>query len=362
MSKRKINKNIALIEYGGSHTECLYFQLWALKNNGYKVFLICNKSLIERFPDRTLFEDILPLNDVGSGIPFKKKLSDILKIRKFIKKNDINSTVVNTLECRALTYLFLFPMAKCKNIIGVVHYSKYVTKSGTFKWFYRRVKKIFFLSDYLFNNLGEIPKRLTISTFYPIYFPGYTDFPLEKPEGEFWVCSPGNVWRGNKDALSLIEDMSKNKLNGNVRIIFLGTVEQPIRDEINKLENPDSIFCYGLYVPQNVMDAYMKKSDVIIPLIHQELNNRRYDTKRISGTYNLAYAYQKPMLLEKQVMESNNDFKDISIAYELDSIVGTINEISSNKETYSKVLHNIQNHPYLNIKRQAEKYIELIEK
>lgn len=362
MSTKKINKNIALIEYGGSHVECMYFQLFALRNNGYSVFLICNKSLVDRFPDTTLFEDILLLNDAGKDVPLKKKLSDILKIRKFIKKNNINSTVTNTLECRILTFLFLVPMANCKNNIGIIHYSKYIVKSSTFKWFYRRIKKIFFLSDHLLRNIGEIPQRLTISTFYPIYFPEYNDFPVEKPDGEFWVCTPGNAWQGNRDALSLIKDMHKTKLNGNVKILFLGGIDLPTKDEIDKLESTSNIFIYGAFMPQNVLDAYLKKSDVIIPLIHHDLDNRRYGEKRISGTYNLAYAYQKPMLLERQIKESNNDFDGISIPYELDSIVDTINYISNHREEYSKVLYAIQNHPYLNVKKQSEKYIELIEK
>jgi predicted CoA-binding protein len=55
MKTAQNNKNIALVELGGSHTECMHLQIKALKESGYKVFLICNSILFDDFPDKTVF-------------------------------------------------------------------------------------------------------------------------------------------------------------------------------------------------------------------------------------------------------------------------------------------------------------------
>ena len=362
MSTKKINKNIALLEYGGSHVECMYFQILALKNNGYNVFLICNKSLVPRFPDLTVFDDILPLNDADKKLPYSKKLVDMTKIRRFTRKNKINTIVINTLECRVLTNILFFPLPKVRNYVGIVHYSKYTIKSGTFKWFYRRVKKVFLLSDNLLTSIQKTSRPVTISTFYPIYFPEYTDFHIEKPEGEFWICSPGNIWKGVKDASTLLNAMSKKKLNENAKIILLGPVEDSLKEQIKSMDDANNLIYFDSFVPQNVLDAYLRNCDAIIPLIHSELFNKKYGNVRISGTYNIVYAYKKPMLLEKCVMDANSDFDNISIPYELDNIIDVINYVSTRPKEYFTASDALQNHPYLNIQKQSEKYIDLIER
>ncbi len=360
--KKKINKNIALLEYGGSHTECMYFQIRALKEKGYNVFLICNTSLLKQFPDQSLFEDILLLHEANGELSNKEKWEDVRKIRSFTKKHDINTVVINSIEHRIMRNVLIFPLPKVKNYVGIIHYTRYLNQSGTFKWLYRKVKKVFFLSDYLLTSIKELPRKIDVATFYPIYLPSYDDFKLDKPENEFWLCSPGAISEGNKDVATLLDAMTKKKLNDNVKIILLGSASTLVQEQINKMKDTSHLVYFDGRISQSVMDAYMKKCDAVLPLMHPEIFKKKYGNERISGTYNLAYAYQKPMLMEKSVMDVNNDFKDISISYELDDIIDTINYVSAQPEEYKAALRAIQNHPYLNIEKQSEKYLDLIEK
>ena len=54
-----------------------------------------------------------------------------------------------------------------------------------------------------------------------------------------------------------------------------------------------------------------------MPLVHPSKPQfRKYLTEKISGTYNLAFAYKKPMLCPED-MAVYEDFKDTSVFYNL---------------------------------------------
>ena len=54
---------------------------------------------------------------------------------------------------------------------------------------------------------------------------------------------------------------------------------------------------------------------------------RKYLTEKISGTYNLAFAYKKPMLCPED-MAVYEDFKDTSVFYNLNNFADFINNLS----------------------------------
>ena len=56
---------------------------------------------------------------------------------------------------------------------------------------------------------------------------------------------------------------------------------------------------------------------------------RKYMTEKISGTYNLAFAYKKPMLCPEE-MAVYEDFRDTSIFYTYDNFECFINGLSNN--------------------------------
>ncbi|MDL2303308.1 MULTISPECIES: hypothetical protein [unclassified Dysgonomonas] len=356
---KSINKNVALLEYGGSHTECMYFQIKSLKDNGYNVFLICNKSLVRQFPDPDIFSDILELHDTYEGLTNKEKWGDVKKLRRFTKTNNINTVVINTLEHRAVRNLLLLPLPKVKNYIGFVHYVRYMLKSGTFKWLYRKVKKVCVLSDSLLKVVDKYPRPMQLVSIYPIYYPSFDNYQLEKKEGEFWFCIPGAIVPQHRNIQSLLDAMSKDKLADNIRVVLLGPIESSIYPQIKKMVDDGNphIIMFDSRVPQNVFDAYMKKTDVVLPLINSDF----YGKYRISGTYNLAYGYRKAMLLEKEVQASNDDFKGISMSYTPDNIIERMNEISQLPDEYYTCRKAMENHPYLNIKTQCDKFIRLLE-
>ena len=62
-----------------------------------------------------------------------------------------------------------------------------------------------------------------------------------------------------------------------------------------------------------------------MPLVHPSKPQfRKYLTEKISGTYNLAFAYKKPMLCPED-MAVYEDFKDTSVFYNLNNFADFIN-------------------------------------
>lgn len=356
---RKINNKVALIEYGGSHTECMYIQIKALKDKKYDIYLICNKSLIKRFQDLSIFEDVLLLNDVNRKLSTREKLEDVRKVRLFIQKHNIRSVVINTLENTNLNRILIFSFSHVRNFIALVHDGSYINRSGTFKWLYRRVKKILVLSENIVKNIKDTPRKILLDSFYPIYFPSH-DYTVYKPEGEFWVTIPGFIIRSRRDIIHLIDKIKSEQLHENIKIIFLGSIENEVRQMLNELldKGNKNIIIFDSFIPQDVFDAYMRQTDVMLPLIMEDF----YNLYRISGTYNLAYAYQKPMLLEKNIQCSNEDFTGISLPYERDNIIEVLNSVSSKADELAYVASKYKIHPFLTVDKQSGKFISIIEK
>ena len=65
-----------------------------------------------------------------------------------------------------------------------------------------------------------------------------------------------------------------------------------------------------------------------MPLVHPSKPQfRKYLTEKISGRYNLAFAYKKPMLCPED-MAVYEDFKDTSVFYNLNNFADFINNLS----------------------------------
>lgn len=356
---KKINKNIGLLEYGGSHTECMHIQIKALREAGYNIYLICNKSLEDKFEDLSVFSDILLLNDVEAKLVFKQKLKDVLAVRKFTKKHRVNTLVINTLEHKIVRNLFWLPLPKVKNYVAIVHNGAYISNSGTFNSFYRNIKKVLVLSENIVKNIVSIPRPLYLKSFYPIYFPSYPANQLIKKEEEFWVVVPGAINEERKDIIPFLEAIEKTELVNKVKLVLLGVIDKKIYSRVKKLseERNINIELFENRISQDVFDAYIQLSDVILPLI----NNDFYDGYRISGTYNLAYAYKKVMLVEKRIKESNADFDGITIGYDRGELIEVINRISTFPKEYTDCSEFLENHAYLTVAKQCENFIDAIE-
>jgi hypothetical protein len=351
----QINKNVALVELGGSHSECMHLQVKALKNAGYNVFLICNLSLFDDFPDKTVFT-ACQLHQTGNSIT--SQIKDIWKVKKFLRKNKIDTVVFNTTEINIIRNLLFFPLFS-KNYIGIVHNGRYLEKSTSYKMVSKKVKKFFVLSHVIKDNL-EPNHTVKISVFYPVYYPEYREINLPvKRNGEIWITLPG-VSPDKKNLNSLLTSIENNPLNKSVYIILLGAISAEMFPDfvsrISALAKSNNITMFDCRIPNDVFHAYMKHADVVMPLI----NYGHYGTHRISGSYNLAYGYKVPLYVDCE-MKDYSDFKDIAVFYDKSqNIAAQINALMENKDKIAKCRANLLTHPIYNIETQCRQYIDLI--
>ena len=354
---KPINKNVALLELGGSHTECMHLQIKALKDYGYSIFLICNCKLFDDFPNKTDFKAYQLFDDKKSVID---KIKQISSIKKFLNQNDINTLVINTLEVTAVRDLLVFPPSTIKNYVALLHNAKKLNKAH-FRYTRKRVKKILLLSKDIENSINIKSKHFKISTLYPIYFPQYPDFIVEKPDNEFWITIPGFISFKRKNLAYLFKSMQEETLNKGIKFIFLGKVneneQQEFKDEINKLPNSAVIKTFDSRIPENVFATYIKSSDLILPLV----NIDHYKSHRISGAYNLAYGYKIPLYLEAE-LNNCSDFEGVALFYQKSkNIISQINDlVENNNNVVEKYKQNLLYHSVFNTDAQCKYYIDFV--
>jgi hypothetical protein len=357
MNTTQSNKNIALVELGGSHTECMHLQIEALKKSGYNVFLICNSFLFDDFPDKTEF-DGYQLHQISHSII--SQIKNILKVKKFLKKNNINAVVFNTAEINIIRNLLVFSPFSTINYIGIVHNGRYLERSTSCKIISKKVKKFFVLSNIIKDNLN-LKLKVKVSVFYPIYYPKYQEVNIPvKKNGEIWITIPGNMSPSGKDLDSLLTSIENNTLNKSIHIILLGSIPVEILPEfvsrILNLSKLNNIMMFNSRIQNDVFYTYMKHADLVMPLLHAE----HYGSFRISGSYNLAYGYQVPLYLEQE-LKNCSTFKNVALFYDKSqNIVEQMNTLIENMDEIKRCKENLLTHSTYNIETQCKQYIDLI--
>ena len=74
----------------------------------------------------------------------------------------------------------------------------------------------------------------------------------------------------------------------------------------------------------------------------------------------MAFAYKIPLLCEKS-FSAYEDFNDTSFFYEVDNLIGKINELASDKNQFTKQKSSMYKLPKWNYDFQREKYIKFLE-
>ncbi len=310
---------IALIETGTSHDECLYAQVLFLKKAGHHVSLICNETLKSCIKGYDIADEIL-------FFPFSKNTWGLaFRFRKFLLKNKFNKVIFNTAQTSFVKKLSVLPFPAKIEFIGTMHYVNKLLKPTLGQQMINAfIKKYYVLNDYL---LIKIPTEIRSKTeaYYPIYFPMYENISLKKASDEIWITIPGKFEFSRRNYKLLFEQLQKQALSPNIKLIFLGRIYQNseeyefIQSQIKYSNIVDSCIFFEEFIPVELFHSYIKLSDYILPLVSFETY-----THSISGAFNLAFAYQKPLISEKAFV-CYSDFAENSIFYVHNNLVETIN-------------------------------------
>ena len=355
-------KKAALIEICGSHDECMYSQALFLEKSDYEVHIIISSDLNERFDLYDNISNILSLE--FSKNRFRNFIS-LFKIIRYLKKNKINTVILNTASGELIEY-FTFFLSKRIKVFGVIHSLKKLTTSFSQRIINRKIKNYFLLNDYL---LPFAPKTLLkdaeFESFYPIFFPYKTE-KIKKPKNEFWVVIPGHVEFKRRDYIGFIELLKGNTLDKSIKFLILGDSSHNYSDGkklevmVNEIGYRDNFVFFYEFLQPDIFLNYIAISDLILPLMHPEINfYPDYINNQISGTINLSFSFKKPMLLYKD-FKMMDDFTISCFFYDLPELHGLIEHLFENRNEIDNKAIEIKNYDKFDFEFQRKKYINFI--
>lgn len=341
---------IAIIELGNSHDECLYSQIKIIKSvPNIHLTLITNPSLKESI---TYFSQI----DKNVYVSIRKNYKqwiDLYKIWRLCRAEKFHKIIFNTAQGKLVCKLISFPFYKHTQFYGILHNTKKLNVSGTQKLISKKIAHYFILSDYLYNKINQ---KCSISVFYPIFFPPYPNVDIEKNKEDIWICVPGQVELKRRDYTTLFDSIEKYGIKNNIKILLLGRCAHSfgngdfIKQKIKSLSITNAIYIWDTFIPVPVFYAMIKKSDYILPLIHKGTNSDQLYNTQISGAFNLAVGYQKPLLIESDLKSKFSEYNPI--VYEKEQLMKTINQLDviDSKSVYTdkRWSFNFQKTSYLN--------------
>lgn len=322
-------KKIALVEMGGSHDECLYAQVRYLKSAGHHVELICNSSLKSNV-------DYFDGLDRVHFIELRKGLTqwvDLVRIRKILVRGKFDRIVFNTAQGNVPKNLFLLPLSKKALRFGVIHNLRKFSNSVSQRAITRNLNAYFVLNDYLLDRVPpEIQKTVKLHALYTVFYPSYPVLEVPKPANEIWICIPGQVERNRRDYDGLFDSIERFGVNKNVKFILLGRCEhldgdgEYIKHKISQLDVSEQFMLWDSFIETELFYSILQLSDYVMPLIHPEHESFSLYEYQISGAFNLAFGFKKPLLMDESFAEFE-DFKTNAIHYAVPTMMEQINRL-----------------------------------
>lgn len=325
---------VALIELGGSHEECLYTQLKALRTlDSCEVTLITTPALLERY---SLYKEFDKVHSVELGKGINRWLS-LWKLNSFLRKQQFDRLVFNTAQGGVIKRVCLLPNFPKTPTFGLLHDLRKLESSSGQKIISKRVKHYFVLADYLkIQAPKEWQQKLT--AFYPISFPEIPQGLVFKTEGFIDTCKlvvPGQVSDARRDYFALLRMLAKTDLSG-VQVYFLGRAAHShgdgpaLRAEVERLGLKDYITLWDDFIDGATYEILLSIADYVLPLIHPGHRSTELYEHQITGAFNQAYGHRKTMLMHAG-WKKDSDFSDTAIFYTEESFPSLIQELKDSR-------------------------------
>lgn len=340
--KIKNERVVALIEVGGSHDECVLTQMRALDSRGCHILLITNPEIIER--NSTLKELAGEVLLIGRDEIKNKKWKSLRILRQFLKQHAPEKVILNTAQgsfIRDLILSSLIPFQPRTEWIGILHTTLKLRGSFTQKLINLGVKKYLLLSKDLLASVQS--KGLELDYFYPLTFPAFNA--TATPTNRTRIAIIGGVERRRKD-LDAFLLMLKSCKELPLEFVFLGKSE-PEKLEVIELKKfileeniEDLVVLFDEFVPQETVDAYLKTSAVILPLIHPDTPSaKEYFKNQIPGSMIMAFSYKIPLLIH-EAYKDWSELQGSALYYNLGNFSQILNELIERKDEFQRIMKN----------------------
>lgn len=314
-----MTERVAIVEFYTWHTECLPQQIeyWAQHSN--EVWLYVNK----RIADRVEFSHS---NVILIAMDFDH-FAGLLKLHRAIRKNNIKQVIFNTASGSKMLQFCLLPRWRNTRFVGILHNAKKLETSLGQKFIsHRLIEHYFVLGAYIV----EYVRSLGYSCNYIQAYKSLPPIGHIKPQGERWAIVPGAVQYTRRDYNFLLHLLQRSDFPHNTKVVLLSNINAANGNDF--LSNcraagvEDKIIYFNSYVPSTLFAQYMNDADFLLALIHADTPFfAEYQTTKVSGTFLLAAAYNKPMLIDK-AFASIRGFNFPSVFYaDMDECISKMN-------------------------------------
>ncbi|MEQ6121097.1 hypothetical protein [Reichenbachiella sp. MALMAid0571] len=311
-------KNILIIELEPGHFELLLSHIYLLKKRGYNLFFAANLKSQNRL------EEIIPHFQETIFVEKTKNVFELLKIRSFILKHNVEQVFFNTVAGRPVLLLCLLIPHRIF-ISGVLHDIEKLKKSNTQKLISLRIKHFIVLSRFLRDKANTISfGGLYFDYVYPIYFGDYIK--NQHKSEQINIVIPGNVQNQRRDYIGFIEALRtvSGQYLEKIKFVILGNINKDDGSEMVSLLKKYGLLrlfdLYDSYISDKDYHSVISESDYVMPLVHPPVfKYHKYNEYKISGAFNLAFGHKKPLLMHDELKETS-EFDRISIFYTLEKI------------------------------------------
>jgi hypothetical protein len=205
-----------------------------------------------------------------------------------------------------------------------------------------------------------------VRAFYPIFYEAALQPPSNVKRDYLSVCIPGALERKRRDYELLFEVINHKNIN-RVRFTILGRTNADgedfkwLRQKMTENGLEDNIIYFNDFVPDDTFYRIIAESDLIMPLIHPSKKEyEAYGKYKIAGSFNLAFGFKKPLLVESFWSEYE-DFKDISFFYTKESLPAILGELSKKPQDIETLRMAYENHTKFHFSEQAKRYLEFVQ-
>ena len=354
---------VALIEIGASHDECLHAQAAFLHHHGIGVHLILSDKVHQR---AGTFDHVDHLHVVPEPAGPWGRFQAVRRILRYLRENQLRSVVLNTAHGKTIRNLCLLADKQIR-FAGILHGAgKMLRPSFTQQIISSRVKTYFVLSDYIRDYVRQRNPSATLHSLYPVWLPGCDEPAQERTDDRLTVCIPGPVHPGRRDYGGLLWALANHPLRPDVHLVLLGKCPKQeylnITQHLDALGLREQVTLFNRFVDQTEFRNHLAACDVVMPLVHPTTPNfANYRTVQITGSFNLAYAFRKPLLMHRE-FDDVEDFQRTACFYDEADLVQTLNHLAADRSALDRPQQNLRTWEKLQFNHQACGYIEALTK
>lgn len=163
--------------------------------------------------------------------------------------------------------------------------------------------------------------------------------PIALEARRVWVAIPGRIEYKRRDYRMLLEVLERLRERERFQFVLLGASQGAYSDHadffhlIREKRREENFISFSGVVPFPLYHAYLRRSCAVLTLIHPHryAEHKVYIDEQISGSFPLAQAHRKPLLLHRS-FASESDLADCSFFYdEADELVHLLESLAEER-------------------------------